>query len=535
MRATVKRKVVGALLVSIVFLAIGVFIVLRQLLMPELERLESHRFKQNTQSMLHFIQHKHLDLYANVKDWATWTAIYDFAGGDNDTFVDKELSLSTLKVLDIDLMVIFDDEGNVLWQLAQGKNESIINNIQGIETFLLDNHKRMGFQNINSSPFIYALHPISDSSGLKVSRGTLLFGVVIDQDFQDSVNDVSQSNFEFYPVTKDNPTLKSTNRINGYQYRLMSDKHKNILLELVLTNDANEPVSILALRDKYLVLEVFQSGLAMVYFALFISGVLSIGISYLILSRQVVSPIILLTQKMEAMRKSNDLKPIEFLDREDEIGQLYCKFNSMIESVNIYQKNLEEVSEYHELASYTDPLTQVNNRRYLDVYMSRVSEKILHKDLDKVLMIMLDLDYFKMVNDKHGHDAGDEILKDFAQLLVVDSRDKDMVFRLGGEEFLVVASNINTVEAQAMVSRLLVRIENHCFCLSSGQRLKVTASIGLCWYPYNDSCHPWSDSLTQADKALYEAKEAGRNQWRGYFPSDVVGQQHLVLKSSSDR
>ncbi|MCG7495580.1 diguanylate cyclase [Vibrio sp. Of7-15] len=533
MKSSVKRRVVGALAVSIVFLAIGLFVVLRQLLMPELERLESHRFKQNTQSILHFIQHKSSDLYANVKDWATWTAMYEFAEGNNDAFVIKELSLSTLNVLEIDLMVIFDDEGNVLWQLAQDSRGDVIEDIEGIETFLQDNHKRMGFQNMMSLPFMYGFHPISDSSGLKVSNGTLLFGVEIDQDFQDRINDVSQSNFEFYPVTKDNPALNSDGRINGYQYRLTSDEKKNVLLELVITNEAKEPVSVLALRDKYLVLEVFQSGLAMVYFALFICGVLSIGVSYLILSRQVVSPIVLLTRKMEQMSQSNELNIIEFPEREDEIGQLYCKFNNMIESVNIYQKNLEEVSEYHELASYTDPLTQVNNRRYLDVYMSRVSEKILHKDLDKVLMIMLDLDYFKTVNDKHGHDAGDEILKSFAQLLALDCREKDMVFRLGGEEFLIVASNINAEEAKSMVSRLLARIENHCFCLSSGQRLKVTASIGLCWYPYNDSCHPWSDSLTQADKALYEAKEAGRNQWRGYFPSDVKGQQHLVLKSSA--
>jgi diguanylate cyclase (GGDEF)-like protein len=122
--------------------------------------------------------------------------------------------------------------------------------------------------------------------------------------------------------------------------------------------------------------------------------------------------------------------------------------------------------------------------------------------------MILDLDHFKQVNDNHGHDVGDEVLREVASCLKDMTRYHDVVARLGGEEFAVVAPNMNDQQLMKFAERIRKAISN-LTVVSGNVRLKVTSSVGVAVWNGRESAE---DFYRRADKMLYEAKRLGRNQ-----------------------
>ena len=168
--------------------------------------------------------------------------------------------------------------------------------------------------------------------------------------------------------------------------------------------------------------------------------------------------------------------------------------------------SLSARSETLEHAALTDGLTGMQNRRYFDDALREYLEEFRRIDKPVGLMIF-DLDHFKQVNDTHGHDVGDEVLKAVAGCLKDMTRYHDVVARLGGEEFAVVAPNMD----HDMLVRLAERIRKGIAAmpiLSGNVRLKITASVGLAVWDRKESAEEF---FRRADKQLYQAKRQGRN------------------------
>jgi diguanylate cyclase (GGDEF)-like protein len=161
----------------------------------------------------------------------------------------------------------------------------------------------------------------------------------------------------------------------------------------------------------------------------------------------------------------------------------------------------------HRLAT-TDSLTQLFNRHAI---MDRLSDE-LSRSLRRQLPLgaaLLDIDYFKRVNDTLGHAAGDAVLQNLARLLVGNLREYDQVGRYGGEEFLLVIPDITRAELGGLLERMCATIARVPFDTGAGMQT-VTASFGACWVPPGTHC-ALAELLAQADRLLYEAKAAGRN------------------------
>ena len=156
----------------------------------------------------------------------------------------------------------------------------------------------------------------------------------------------------------------------------------------------------------------------------------------------------------------------------------------------------------------TDALTGLPNRRSM---MTRMSEAIAEaKRFDAQLScIMIDVDHFKTVNDSYGHDSGDLVLKQIAEIFVGKTRGYDMVSRTGGEEFLVISSRTDLESARRLAENLRTAVETHEFTLPGGNIIKLTISLGVAaWQP------DFADGnmlIKVADQALYLAKVNGRN------------------------
>ncbi len=161
-----------------------------------------------------------------------------------------------------------------------------------------------------------------------------------------------------------------------------------------------------------------------------------------------------------------------------------------------------------------DPLTELYNRRFLETYIDTLVAGILRRGT--VLgVLMCDLDFFKEVNDTYGHEVGDEVLKKTAQILRGNIRTSDLAIRFGGEEFLILLTDVRAGEAEKVAEKLRQLVERTKFKVPGGQ-IQKTISIGVSEFPI-DSEGIW-EVIKYADVALYKAKESGRNRVVRFTP-----------------
>jgi diguanylate cyclase (GGDEF)-like protein len=157
----------------------------------------------------------------------------------------------------------------------------------------------------------------------------------------------------------------------------------------------------------------------------------------------------------------------------------------------------------------TDGLTRIYNHRFFQELLEKEFKRS-NRYKSFFSLIMLDIDFFKRINDTYGHLFGDEILKEMAALFKGCLRNIDILARYGGEEFAILLPETELESATQTAERIRQAVEAHDFAASSGNPVKVTVSQGVTSYP-SPGIESRSDILAKADAALYEAKEAGRN------------------------
>ncbi len=178
-----------------------------------------------------------------------------------------------------------------------------------------------------------------------------------------------------------------------------------------------------------------------------------------------------------------------------------------------------------EKENIADPLTGVYNRRYLDRRLNEEVSRARRHGLP-LTVLMLDIDHFKRINDDHGHQAGDQVLAQFADLTKRQLREPDLVARYGGEEFLVIAQQTTRHDALNLAERLRARIESNTFTVTNmaaqGERLeiRVTCSIGVAGL--SDEIVRADMLVHCADKNMYHAKHAGRNRVNADEPAGAL-------------
>lgn len=183
----------------------------------------------------------------------------------------------------------------------------------------------------------------------------------------------------------------------------------------------------------------------------------------------------------------------------------------------------------------TDPLTGLLNRRAAG---RRLDLKASAAVADRSgVVVLLDVDHFKSINDEHGHEQGDEVLKGVADRLRGVCAPGDVLARWGGEEFLLMRAGVDFAQAQALADRLRDCIADAPFAFADGDA-NITASVGFAAWPFfpDPDGNPWPDSLRLADQALYAAKQAGRDGWVGLWGTQAgVGTPMSSLRRSLDR
>ena len=207
----------------------------------------------------------------------------------------------------------------------------------------------------------------------------------------------------------------------------------------------------------------------------------------------------------------------------DEISEMAKSVKSYIEEILEKEQQVSETNKKLEHLAMHDGLTGIYNRRYFDAKLEQEHIRYLRYK-EPYCLAMLDLDFFKKVNDTYGHDIGDKVLIDFTARVTKQLRETDLFARLGGEEFgllMPLTSEINAVI-------LMERIRNHIQsipCVVNNFRINYSVSIGLVEVKEINDMHDVLKQLALADKALYEAKRTGRNRVNVYQSEQLITPQ----------
>jgi len=220
-------------------------------------------------------------------------------------------------------------------------------------------------------------------------------------------------------------------------------------------------------------------------------------------------PIILMAEEADRPRvmRGLDLGVNDFIMRPIERNELAARVRTQIRRQRYAVELRESVN--HTLAlAVTDELTGLYNRRYFDRHLTLMLDKAREQHRDMAVML-IDMDFFKAVNDTYGHDTGDAVLREFALRLRRNIRGVDLACRYGGEEFVVLMPDTDYRQAQGVAERVRMAVAERSFEIASGRGLTITISVGLA---LNESQVDSPEALLKrADVALYRAKREGRN------------------------
>jgi diguanylate cyclase (GGDEF)-like protein len=268
--------------------------------------------------------------------------------------------------------------------------------------------------------------------------------------------------------------------------------------------------------------DIFADIYAIVYDVFIVSNVLMLLFMFLLsrLAKKITDPIVRLTKEVKSAALDNN-QTITLIRSKDEFGLLSRAFSLSLKKIHENTTQLESLvkertkeveatnkvletqnEKLEELAS-KDPLTHLYNRRAFEVFLKKEMSRV-NRHGGVACMAIIDLDHFKLINDNYGHKAGDEVLVHFAQCIIDNTRQENVVCRWGGEEFMILLPEARLNAGNQYLELLREKLKT----LEIYQQYKITFSAGISEYQLEEDVSDW---IQRIDTALYSAKESGRN------------------------
>jgi len=244
-------------------------------------------------------------------------------------------------------------------------------------------------------------------------------------------------------------------------------------------------------------------------------------VASLLLAYLIVKPLKRVIDSLDIIASGEFDIDIKQVNQHDELGNLVNKFNNMAKNLT----EMKDVSDHKNQQllelSIRDHLTGLFNHRYL---IEHGEMRVLEANRNGVTLgfLMIDIDYFKRVNDRYGHPCGDYVITEIARLLKENLRSIDILARYGGEEFAVIMPNTTIVKANIVADKICKKIQAHTFNYEQKQ-FEITVSIGIAIQQKSEN--KIIEIIKRADQALYQSKNNGRNQVSLHLP--VSKEMHL--------
>ena len=340
--------------------------------------------------------------------------------------------------------------------------------------------------------------------------GTIAIAELLDNNWM--VKIAKQSSGDLF-IVRDGAIAQSTlggmaigNRFHHDEGHLTLNNKQYLVRPISLDNtNSNTSQLWLGLSEEILISELEESKRNVLLISLL--GIVAIIAAGTMILRNFTRPLSQLIECIDEI-EHGELPEIAETSAVDEMGVLKNHFARMVNSLREKQEMIKEIHMKLEEEATTDSLTGLYNRRHLyDLFPKLLSEA---NRTDKgVVVLLCDLDKFKLLNDKYGHLAGDEGLRHFSRILKICSRTSDFLFRLGGEEFLVVS--IGEVKGGMVLAEKIRSALEETPLIYEDQSIDMTVSIGVSYTDKASGEEALSRAIREADIALYGAKDGGRN------------------------
>ncbi|CAJ1761221.1 hypothetical protein PEKONANI_00030 [Aeromonas jandaei] len=525
----------GAILMLLIVIALAQ--------VPAAQRVEERRMEDHLQRVIKAVQSDISAMNAFTRDWGIWDESYHFMASPNQAYINSNLLVDTpMRDFELNVLSYMDLRGSEIWtrtllpDVLDTDTTLLPSFLDDLKLELLHESQQAGIRNLSGvrrsqwGPLIFSFQPITNSLGSGKPNGYLLATRWLDKHYLQDLG-------ERTALTLTIAQPRSHEHLGAFKplkphmsYRLVDLGLQRIRGEGLLLDNDDEPVLILIVDEERDVLLGAMEGALWTFIGMLLISVVCVLMALARLRTIVLGPISELVGALHTFADKQDVTVLPIIDSSQEMALLSRKFREMAARISLHHSALQAHSSRMEAAAFTDPLTRCFNRRYLDALLqSHVATPCL--------LLLLDLDHFKRINDELGHDIGDLVLVQLAELLrKLVAGEGEPLIRLGGEEFLLLLQVEDEQEVALRVEYIRQRIAQHRFG-HEDLPLWLTVSAGYCSYPLHrgmlDSF--WSHSFKLADMALYQAKQGGRNQWRGYsgrVPDDAVGQSAEQLAQS---
>ena len=452
------------------------------------------------------------DLDLMARDYAADSETLGFLRHPNPRYIDSELSGDVLRARSTRLYMLVDNHNHV--RLAQSYIGARATLPADIAQVLLVVKRRpssntavAGLMTLTDGPTMVVMRPIFLRAGdEKSSAGTVIFARNLGPTVLASFSSLSDTEIALSGTIGQSADAATGRQIRHNSVTLTPLGADRLLASTMLDDLWGEPRIRLQIEHDRNIWHQGQQTIHALLAVLVVVGLLFAIVNFWLMQRLVVRRVERLIHFTRDLENDTDLNARVRICGSDELGQLGCQLNLMLDRLKNSQDKLLAVQERLRFEATHDSLTGIWNRaaalQLLDQEIARGS-----RDGSPVAAIMLDADYFKRINDHFGHSTGDRALQAVAAAITRNLRSFDICCRYGGEEFLVIAPNCNLQQAAEIAQRVLasvratpVCIPDHAFC--------VTLSAGV-----SSSTAPCEaeDLIMAADRALYSAKEKGRD------------------------
>ena len=498
------------ILVQIMFMLIlffGCAITFYFYAIPKVEQIETQQALKDLSRVKYRIDQE-LDLLTILAtDWGVWDATYIYVNDRNKAYEQSNFTPNTLTELEMDFIFIVSKNGDVIWKQFSSEIKKFAtaeiwqkDNWSSQHPFIdLMSDQKKGIIYSNLGPLLVSGSKITPSLGGD-SRGNIFFGKMITNKLVTRFSQDVEFQLE----------LSTDNHRDDKSVHFISQDYKIVHGLLSFANSNTKHLTISLTQPRPFFLEAMQV-IKLTLLTILGFGTFSSVVTFIILKKIIINPIKQLRRQSDRFGKDQSSIPLKPLNSSDELGKLSISLVNMANELKRIWGLQEHEKNKYLTASYTDPLTKLKNRRYMEYLLNKQQIWIRPTHWS---FLMLDIDNFKKINDKWGHQVGDTVLQQFSALVIEVCRGSDIIFRLGGEEFLVVCEWTNQKQSCEVVERIRKAIESAEFG-PEGNRFKITCSLGF-FAIYNKNPNvDWNTIINLADCAMYAAKNSGRNTWVG--------------------
>jgi len=279
----------------------------------------------------------------------------------------------------------------------------------------------------------------------------------------------------------------------------------------------DEVVGVLVLRESLAGLRMAVLTLSAAAAALIAMAILVAWRGLLLVQRRALAPLVELSNLAEHIARERDYGKRATVYRRDEVGRLTERFNDMLKRIEVWQADLhqqleqeQEAGQQFQQLAHKDSLTGLPNRLFFQGELQRyLAFSTEHDEL--MALMFIDLDNFKTVNDKHGHETGDAVLCEVSRRMASVVRSRDVLCRLGGDEFALILPALPDQEAAEHLAQRLIDAVRVTLTIN-GVVMPIGATVGLAFAPVDAT--DATALLNASDQAMYEAKRAGKNTYR---------------------